>query len=196
MRISSKDFDKTKSIVPQPAQGNIPTEKVPQKDAYRNNPSGDKAADTQPVDIVEISTAAPEQHNNAESKRDDMRGRYRTLLDEVKKAQEIGEGMAESMKVMLRCQKIAMRIMMGDNVPPQDERYLAENDIELYTKAKQLRMQKVDPEDYDSLLDDDDDSDGISADEPSSGAVEQVGSNAQTDAGAAPEVAVNSQEPA
>jgi len=173
MRID-KSADTTKRITHQPPQDTaaIPTTapKTPLKTQSKNTAN----SDIQLVDIIEISTEGKEKSDELQGKRDELRGRYRTLMDEVKKAQEIGEGMAESMKVMLRCQKIAMRIMMGDNVPTEDERYLAENDIELYSKAMQLRMQKIDPEDYDSLLEDEED-DGTSIDGENTAAVPSGG---------------------
>lgn len=63
---------------------------------------------------------------------------------------------AKALKKMLKCQKIAARIMAGDKVPPEDEKYLMDNDPESYKLAIAMRKPKEDPKEYDSVLDDED----------------------------------------
>lgn len=58
------------------------------------------------------------------------------------------------MKAMLNCQKIAARIMAGDKVPPEDLRYLEENDPEGFKLALALRKPKKHPKEWDSVLED------------------------------------------
>lgn len=60
--------------------------------------------------------------------------------------------LGEKMKVMLRCQKIAARIMRGDKVPPQDEQYLMQNDPDGYKMAIAMREPKKKPKEWDSVL--------------------------------------------
>lgn len=62
----------------------------------------------------------------------------------------------KSLKAMKKCEKIAARIMAGDKVPPEDERYLAENDMEGYRMALALRRPKKDPKEWKSVLEDED----------------------------------------
>ena len=184
MNISNKNVDNTKRAAAPPPQD----KKAAQKAAPKA-PSKVTSADTQPMDTVEISAAGKDKPVDMQAMLDEMRAECRSILEGIRNAQEAGEGMAETMKVMLRCLKIAMRIMMGDNVPPQDERYLAENDIELYSRAMQLRIQKVDPEDYDSLLDDDEDGVGSAAEEPENGGAGPVAGSSPSDAGGSPDAA-------
>ena len=133
-------------------------------------------------DKVEISEEAKQgvktkdNSDDFQKMLDEMRGRMRELREGLKQAQEAGEGMAESMKIMIRCIKIAMRIMFGDKVPTEDERYLAENDPALYAKALMMRMEKEDPEEYESLLEDEKDKGGEedAAEETSGGSTESV----------------------
>ena len=66
------------------------------------------------------------------------------------------DALGEQMKTMERCHKIAARIMRGDKVPPQDERYLMLNDPEGYKLAMAMRRPNPDPEDEKSVLDDED----------------------------------------
>lgn len=64
------------------------------------------------------------------------------------------DALGEKLKAMLRCQKIAARIMRGDKVPPQDERYLMENDPNGYKMAMAMRTPKKKPKEWDSVLED------------------------------------------
>ncbi len=62
----------------------------------------------------------------------------------------------KALKKMMKCQKIAARIQAGDKVPPEDERYLQENDPQTYQMAIALRQPKEGPKEWDTLLDDED----------------------------------------
>ena len=48
------------------------------------------------------------------------------LIQDLENSKEQSEAMAESMKVMMRCLKIAASIMKGDHVPSEDMQYLME----------------------------------------------------------------------
>ena len=78
------------------------------------------------------------------------------LIQDMENAQEQAEAMSESMEVMIKCLKIAASIMNGDNVPAEDMQYLMEHDPDTFSMAVSLRRQKDDPEDCDSILDDED----------------------------------------
>ena len=60
------------------------------------------------------------------------------------------------LKNSLKCVKIAARIMAGDKVPPEDERYLMENDPEGYKMALAMRKPKKNPKEWKSVLEDED----------------------------------------
>lgn len=62
------------------------------------------------------------------------------------------DAMGEKLKVMMRCQKIAARIMRGDKVPPQDEQYLMQNDPDGYKMAIAMRTPKKKPKEWKSVL--------------------------------------------
>lgn len=57
----------------------------------------------------------------------------------------------------LKILKIAMRIMRGDIVPPQDESFLAERNPKLYLTVKLAAQNKEDPVEHDSILKEEDD---------------------------------------
>jgi len=129
------------------------------------------------TDTVEISQEAKDVMNNAllnpgsdqddkktsekkdkiaewKEKLEEMRREMSWLRDELKRAGEVAEGMGEAMRVMIKCLRIAMRIMSGHNVPDADHRFLMENDSGLYSKAVMMKIQVIDPEDFDRLSED------------------------------------------
>ena len=101
-----------------------------------------------------------------EVNRQDMEKRQKLL-----EAKQRGDGeldaLNEALKKMKRCQKIASRIMRGDKVPPQDERYLLDNDPDGYKLAIACRKPKEKPKEWESVLEDEEREGGGEAAEPS-----------------------------
>ena len=64
--------------------------------------------------------------------------------------------LSQGLKVLELCQKIAASIMRGDKVPPKDLKFLMENDPDGYRLAMAMRRNKEDPEEVDSVLEDED----------------------------------------
>lgn len=64
------------------------------------------------------------------------------------------DAMEEGLKTMRRCMEIARRIMRGDKVPPEDERYLMENDPNGFKLAMAMRRPKKHPKEWKSVLED------------------------------------------
>lgn len=81
-------------------------------------------------------------------------------LDSIKEQEKAGE---EGWEDFGRCLKIAASIAAGDNVPQKDMKFLQEHEPELFMKAMLLRRPKEDPEDCDSVLEDEEDSDDSGA---------------------------------
>ena len=75
---------------------------------------------------------------------------------EEEKSRDELDAMEEGLKAMRKCQEIAARIMRGDKVPPQDERYLMENDPEGFKLALAMRQPKKHPKECKSVLDEED----------------------------------------
>ena len=108
----------------------------------------------------------------------------------AKQAREAAEGaggesdeLTRAMKKMKKCQEIAARIMSGGKVPPEDERYLMENDPDSYKLAMAARKIKRNPKEWESEAD---------KEEPSvqqSGAAQAGGETVQEDAGGTGEAA-------
>ena len=78
--------------------------------------------------------------------------KQRKLLEAKQKGNGELDAMREALKKMERCQKIASRIMKGDKVPPQDERYLMECDPDGYNLALACRQPKEKPKEWESVL--------------------------------------------
>lgn len=74
------------------------------------------------------------------------------LLEELKKMELDTQSPLDP---LVKCIKISMRIIAGDNVPEQDEAYLLEHFPEMYSSAMTFRRQKEDAKNYDSLIEDD-----------------------------------------
>lgn len=88
-----------------------------------------------------------------EANRQDMEQRRKLLEAKQQKNGEL-DALNEALKKMERCQKIASRIMRGDKVPPQDEMYLMDNDPDGYKLALACRKPKEKPKEWDSVLED------------------------------------------
>lgn len=79
------------------------------------------------------------------------------MLDGAEAESEELDALSKQMKVQQKCLKIAMNIMKGKKVPPEDEKYLMENDPNGYKLAIAMRsMEKEDDEECESVLDDED----------------------------------------
>ncbi|MBD5162422.1 MAG: hypothetical protein HDT14_10510 [Oscillibacter sp.] len=83
-----------------------------------------------------------------------------SIWDILDGEEKTGDGEAgalgEQIKTMERCHKIAARIMRGDKVPPEDERYLMENDPDGYKLALAMRQPRKHPKKWESVLKDED----------------------------------------
>ncbi|MCM1175963.1 MAG: hypothetical protein NC341_13055 [Blautia sp.] len=106
---------------------------------------------------------------------------YQEMLENTREAAEAqGEGYADLAKAL----EIARRILNGDIVPAQDEKFLMEYNSEIYMRVKSMAEQKEDPEEYDSLLEEEEeDGSGGGSGKSGSGSIKGV-----PDRGAAEEV--------
>ncbi len=86
-----------------------------------------------------------------EVNRQDME-KQRKLLEARQRGSGELDALTKALKTMENCRKIASRIMRGDKVPPQDERYLMENDPDGYKLALVCRKPKEKPKEWESVL--------------------------------------------
>lgn len=98
------------------------------------------------MDTVTISDIAKE-----------LRYNYQELLEELERSRESTESAKDSSQDYIKSLVIAQRIMSGDRVPLKDEKFLAENQPELYLRAMLMKTTKVDPKKYKSLIEDEED---------------------------------------
>lgn len=79
------------------------------------------------------------------------------ILDYMESEKNKLDALSEQLKIQQKCLIIAMRIMQGKKVPPEDERYLMEHDPNGYKLAIALRRPpKKDEKECKSVLDDED----------------------------------------
>ena len=111
---------------------------------------------------------------------DEVREREQQRQSRMDSAAEPANGeldlLSKGLKVLELCQKIAASIMKGDKVPPEDLKFLMENDPDGYRLAMAMRRHKEDPEEVDSVLEDED-KNGGSAEETGGGEAPSVGSS-------------------
>ena len=111
------------------------------------NPTEVPIPEVNPImDTVTISDEAKE-----------LRYNYQELLEELERLREATEGAKDSSEDFIKCLLIAQRIMSGDRVPLKDEKFLAENQPDLYLRAMLMKTTKVDPKKHKSLIEDEED---------------------------------------
>ena len=121
------------------------------------------AQQKEPVDKLTLSRQAVAFVEEQSRKMwDEVRERERQRQNRMNAEPSNGELdlLDQGLKVLEMCQKIAASIMKGDKVPPEDLRFLMENDPDGYRLAMALRRQKEDPEEVDSVLEDGENRDG------------------------------------
>lgn len=113
-----------------------------------------------PADKLSVSRQAlawldrqAELDREREMRRQERQSDSLSALESKKQALD---DLSKKLKVLSKCQKIAASIMKGNHVPPEDLRYLMENDPAGYKLAMAMRRENPDPEDEESVLDEED----------------------------------------
>jgi len=129
-----------------------------------------------PADQLSLSRQALdylEQENKLRWELDERRSQRQSViqgqLDAMQTKKSELDALGKHLKTQSKCRKIAASIMKGDRVPPEDLAYLMKNDPEGYKLAMAMRRFKKDPEDCESVLDEEDKK-GSSAGEATGGA--------------------------
>lgn len=143
-----------------------------------------------PADKLSVSQQAltwlerqAELDREREMRRQERRSDSLSALESKKQALD---GLDKKLKVQNKCQKIAAAIMRGDRVPPEDLKYLMDNDAAGYKLAMAMRREKKDPEDVESVLDEEDKNGSSSGKTESGGEAPAVSATAMTSGGDAP----------
>lgn len=105
---------------------------------------------TRRTDKLELSAAVVDALRAKEKESAGQKGLI-ALMREPQKDPQV-EAMKKQMKTLRQCAKIAASLREGDNVPPEDLRFLIRNNPQLYTLAMAMRKPKEDPEDCKSVL--------------------------------------------
>ena len=138
------------------------------KPSYKNIKSRDKKdAVSEETELTPEERKKLEKQEQAEQFKkalEEKRQQAQMLKEQLESSREEAEGMAKEFGCLSKCMVIAARISRGDIVPAKDMKYLMENEPDLYKQAILLRQPKKDPEEYDSVLDEEDEKDSGSAD--------------------------------
>ena len=113
----------------------------------------------EPVDKLTLSRQAVAFVEEQSRKMwDGIREREQQRQDRMNAEPSSGELdlLSQGLRVLELCQKIAASIMKGNNVPPEDLKFLMENDPAGYRLAMAMRRHNPDPEDEESVLTDED----------------------------------------
>ena len=120
---------------------------------------------------------------------DEVREREQQRQNRMNSAAQPDSGeldlLSQGLKVLEMCQKIAASIMKGDKVPLEDLRFLMENDPDGYRLAMALRRHKEDPEEVDSVLEDEENRDGSGGETDGGGEDPSVEAAAPSEGGGA-----------
>lgn len=135
---------------------------ISQNTAARSDASSSASAAAKQYDIADFHTAQEEPQELTKEQIQDLLAQARAQRNMYKRmaenANETAKAQAESFSKLGKCITIAIRLMNGDKIPSQDVQYLQKNNSELYQRAMLMRQQKKDPDEYDSVLDEEDDS--------------------------------------
>lgn len=126
----------------------VPT---PKTEVQKNTAAASKPEQKR-LDRLELSRQALEQVQKLQKARKVKREEQTGLSVLLESAEKETESQSGQFRTMALCQKIAARIRKGDKVPIRDQRYLMENDPELYRMSILLRQENKHPQKYKSLL--------------------------------------------
>lgn len=104
--------------------------------------------------IEKLTEQSERLKNLLEREKPEQRFPYLWDMDGEESGNSELDALEEGLKAMRKCQEIARRIMRGDKVPPEDERYLMENDPEGFKLALAMRKPKKNPKEWESVLKD------------------------------------------
>lgn len=131
------------------AEASAPARKAPAQ------PAADKVTlSRQAVSYLEEQNRRMWQYQQEREQR--RHSRLDSELSALDTAKSRLKRMEDELDILNKCQKIAASIMKGNRVPLEDLRYLMEHDQAGYKLAMAMRRHNPDPEDEESVLDDED----------------------------------------
>lgn len=132
--------------------------KTEEKKAGSGRPSTDRVElSRQWVKAMEEQRSQAEAALLAGTEEKKKSGGILDMLDEPSAGEQELDALSEELDVQMKCLKIAMNMMKGKKVPPEDERYLMEHDPSGYKMAMAMKvLVKEDKKECKSVLDDED----------------------------------------
>jgi len=117
------------------------------------------------AEIAKVPQESPKESKDPESqaesaaeskKYDTFNYSIEDLKKQVENAHKQAEATGDAFSALGKCLRIAMHIIAGDIVPNADDKFLFENNPKLHEQAWLLRRMKEDPDEWESVLDEDD----------------------------------------
>lgn len=106
------------------------------------------------------------------------------ILGYMKTEEDKLDALSKAMDVQMKCLKIAMNMMKGKKVPPEDEKYLMEHDPNGYKMAIAMKaLVKEDKKECESVLNDEDKKDGETSGTEEGAPVESSGGSEAASSG-------------
>ena len=140
---------------------NVQVDRLTGKKAETADISAPAPAPKEPVDKLTLSRQAVAFVEEQSRKMwDEVREREQRRQERMDSAAQPSSGeldlLSQGLRVLELCQKIAASIMKGNHVPPEDLKFLMENDPAGYRLAMAMRRNNPDPEEEESVLTDED----------------------------------------
>ena len=183
MRITDNSTRRINYPLPNPEKKTVVREeysKSPLEDEHTQE--ANNVAEEVKGDSVEISSEAIQKSKDIDDEMRKMSDELKNFNEQLEIARKQSQAAGKMWETLIKCLKIAMRIMSGDIVPRADHRYLAKNEPEMYAKAITMRMNKDNPKKHKRLSDKDDSDkvekkDGKRTETPANSPVEAAESN-------------------
>lgn len=125
---------------------------TPEDVVNKKNQTSSNSGDTVAINGVSLNIS-----EEAQQKLDEQNNMLEFLQMQLESTREQVKAGEEGWADYGKCLVIARRIANGDNVPMQDIDFLREKNPELFLKAMSMRMPNKDPEDCESVLEDEED---------------------------------------
>ena len=148
MRISENSTRRTTYLPNNPVKKNMVEEecsKPSPEDAHTQEAEDVKG------DLLELSAEATQRTKDINDELQEMSDKLKDFTNQLEVARKQSQSAAKSWEILIKCLKIAMRIMSGDIVPRADHKYIAKHEPEMYSKALTMRMNKEDPKKHKRL---------------------------------------------
>lgn len=113
------------------------------------------------LEITPLAADKPQPSAEAQLLKNEQKTSYEQFNQQLEVSGEQTKDERDKLEIMLTCMEIARRIAGGDNVPPEDHKFLMNHDFSLYARSTLQRFPKHNPHEYKRLSKDEDCKDAL-----------------------------------